>query len=213
MKSLKIIFYFILSFIVFFIFGFYIYYRYKYFGYSQDFDRAYKFYKEIYPEDIILKTGARLVAPEERFQHFLNFSPKKKKGVIRIGAFGDSYTFGTEIKKTASYPYYLQQFFNENFPKRSIEVLNFGVGGSGVTEQFFLWEKYAEIYHLDYILIGPASFYSERVTGFTLPGPYIQNPKNRFILTENHQIKEVHIKGKTLKERFKNYYKLIPSWT
>ena len=84
-------------------------------------------------------------------------------------------------------------------------------------EQFFLWEKYAKKYELDYILVGPRWFHPDRSAvfrknwSFELKEP-LHYPKERFIL-ENKQLKLVHINGKTLKERYKNYYKLIPSWT
>ena len=153
--------------------------------------------------------------PDKRLQHFLNFSSLKKKGAIRIGAFGDSHTYGDEVEKAESYPYQLQELFNNNFPNKKIEVLNFGVNAVGFQEQFFLWEKYAKKYKLDYILLGPQGFYSDRDPTFrknvNFKKPF--HPKTRFVLSKNSQLKQVHIKGRTLKERYKNYYKLIPSWT
>ncbi|MCZ0933183.1 MAG: SGNH/GDSL hydrolase family protein, partial [Oligoflexia bacterium] len=204
---MRSIFYLILFFLVFFLTGFYAYYRYKI---SKIHPIDYRLYK-LYPKDIILKTGGRLQKPQQRFQHFLNFSTEKKKKVIRIGAFGDSHTYGNEVGKTATYPYYLQTLFDINYPNRSIEVLNFGVGGSGFPEQFFLWEKYAKVYQLDYILLGPGGFRSIRNTNFNYFSP--QYIKNRFIITEKDSLREVHIKGDSFQERFKNYYSLIPSGT
>ena len=214
MKNLNFLisgFYFVLIFCVFFIFGFYTYYKYKFSTHPSINNKLY----EIYPKDIILKTGGALKYPEDRLQHFKNFSMEKDKGTIRIGAFGDSHTFGAEVEKTATYPYYLQKLFSVHFPNHSIEVLNFGISGTGFQEQFFLWEKYAKTYQLNYILLGPVGFYTNRDTSFTDPFPeeLIKFQKNRYILTEDHQPKEVHIKGNTVQERFRNYYSLIPSWT
>ena len=199
-----------LAFLCFFILGIYAYYKYKTPKNPYINSNLYK----LYPKDILLKTGGNLYEPEVRLQHFLNFPTQKKTGTIRIGAFGDSHTFGSEVKKTATYPYYLQKLFDNRYPNFSIEVLNFGVGGAGFPEQFFLWEKYAEKYELDYILLGPAGIYSTRNTRFTFHNlSFYWFPKNRFILTDSNQLKEVHIKGDTLKDRFRNYYKLIPTWT
>ena len=201
--------YFIFYFLLFFISGLYLYYKYKY---PAPYINSELY--SLYPEDIILKTGGLLTQPQKRFQHFLNFSSKKSNGAIRIGAFGDSHTFGDEVGKHSAYPYYLQALFNKNFPKYSIEVLNFGISAVGFPEQFFLWEKYAKVYQLDYILLGPAGFYSNRNTRFVFHSFNVDRiPKNRFILTDNHKLKEVHIKGDTLQERFKSYYSLAPSWT
>ena len=207
---IKDIFYFSLFFLFVFLVGFYAYYKYK-MPPNQPYinDELYKFY----PKDIILKTGRRLNLPPQRFQHFLNFPVKKKKGTIRIGAFGDSHTYGSEVEKTATYPYYLQKLFNKKFPDHSIEALNFGVGATGFPEQFFLWKKYAKTYQLDYILLGPVGFYSERNTRFTYKNMKYRPPHNRFILDEDRQLTEVHIKGDSIQKRFKNYYSLIPSWT
>ena len=165
---------------------------------------------------MILKTGGKLQLPESRIQHFLNFSPLKQPETIRIGAFGDSHTFGHGVKKTESYPYQLQRLFNTKFQNKKIEVLNFGLGGVSFQEQFFLWEKYAKNYALDYILLGPHGFYPNRdVTfrkNFNLDRHHLFYPKTRFVLSRKNRLKQVHIKGDTLKERYKNYYTLIPSW-
>ena len=164
---------------------------------------------------MILKTGGRLTTPKKRFQNFLNFSPSKGKDSIRIGAFGDSHTFGSEVNKTESYPYQLQKLLNQKFPNKKIEVLNFGVSGHGFQKQYFLWKKYAKSYELDYILLGPRSFHSNRDVVFTRNRNFrpFKYPSARFILSNNNKLKQVHIKGDTLEERYKTYYKLIPSWT
>ena len=114
---------------------------------------------------------------------------------------------------TESYPYQLQNLFKKNFPHKKIEVLNFGMPGDGFQEQFFIWEQYAQEYNLDYILLGP-KFYPERDLNFNSRlGRFgdFGYPKERFILLKNNKIKRVHIKGNTLKERHKRYYKMIPS--
>ena len=196
-------------FILIFVIGFYAYYKYKISKHPYVDDIL----NDLYPQDIILRTGRLLNRPEQRFQHFLNFPTEKKEGAIRIGAFGDSHTFGEEVENTATYPYYLQKLFNEKFPNNFVEVLNFGVSATGFPEQFFLWEKYAKAYQLDYILLGPVGFYPFRNTRFVFHDMKYWIPKNRFIITKKKQLKEVHIKGETIQKRFKNYYSLIPSWT
>ena len=117
--------------------------------------------------------------------------------------------------KAASYPYQLQQLLNKEFPNKTIEVLNFGISGMGFQEQFLLWEKYAQQYSLDYILLGPRGFYSDRDVTFRIIWDfrYFNYPKERFtLLYRGNGLKRVHIKGDSLKERYKNYYKLIPTW-
>ena len=195
-------------FLLFFLF-FYIYYLIRF---PKPHDRSY--FSQYYPEDIMLKTGSRLSSPKNRLQHFLNFSPLKEKDVIRVGVFGCSYTWSKQVDKTASYPHQLQNMLNNYFPNKTIEVLNFGVNGAGFHEQFFLWEKYARDYDLDYILLGPRTFHPFRESTFreTEGFEYFEYPADRFILSKDNQLKRVHIKGNTLEERYKNYYSLVPSY-
>ena len=190
--------------------GLYFYYLYKYPKFQNRKDLL-----EWYTEKIFFKTGGYLPNPEERIQHFLNFPPLKEKGVIRIGTFGDSYTYGAEVEKNGTYPYFLQQLFNKGFPGRKIEVLNFGVSGHGFQEQFFLWEEYSKKYSLDYILLGPACFQPDRDLTFgnsTGERPLL-GVKNRFILSKRNTLKEVSLKGSNGKKRLRKYYQFVPSLT
>ena len=87
--------------------------------------------------------------------------------------------------------------FIEKHPHKKIEVLNFGKGGDGFQEQFFLWEAYRKKYQLDYILLGPRGMYYSRDStfrkNFNMHGG-LAYPKHRFILTkEGVSIKEVSI--------------------
>ena len=170
--------------------------------------------REYYPEHLILKTGGQLAHPEERSSHFLNFSPAKPRGQIRIGAFGDSATYGYEVDKNSSYPHQLQRMLRERFPHKQIEVLNFGFNGHSFQQQFFLWEEYAKSYELDYILFGPQGFHSNRDLTFGFPIlTWGRSPKARFVLQKDGSIRLTHIRGNTLKERHKKYYRFIPTWT
>ena len=167
-----------------------------------------------YPKDIILQTGGRLILPktrQHRIQNFLNFPRRKKKGSIRIGAFGDSSTYGSEVDPTETYPYQLQELLNQNFPNKSIEILNFGLPAVGFQSSWFLWKKYATSYQLDYILLGPTCFQSKRDTTFRMSFSGLRSPpRERFIFTNEPKLKQVHIKGKTLEERYRNYKRLLP---
>ena len=188
--------------------GFYTYHWYKY---PEPIDK--NFLLKYYSKDLILKTGGHLIKPNDRLQHFLNFSLLKEDNVIRIGTFGDSHTYGIDVDKKETFPHQLQKLFDKQSVNKKIEILNFGVTGNGFQEQFFLWEKYHKIYDLDYILFGPRGFYPNRDTTFRIywGSKYFKYPKDRFVLSKVNNLKLLHIKGDTLKERYKNYYKLIPS--
>ena len=171
-----------------------------------------------YPEDILLKAGNHLTEPKSRKNHFLNFPQEKKSGVIRVGVFGASHAFGAETYKKASYPFQLQKLFDEHFPFQKVEVLNFGMGGHGFQQQFFVWEKYAKLYEIDYILYGPRGLVYLRdlsfLTDAALKSPF-PFPKSRFVLLQGGKkgIKLVYIKGTSFEDKYKNYYSLIPSVT
>lgn len=191
--------------------GIYLYHLYRYPKF-QSRDHLSKWYSE----NFILKTGSYLETPEKRIQHFLNFSILKQKGVIRIGTFGDSFTYGDEVNKKGSYPYFLQQLFNKKFPEKKIEILNFGVRGSGFQEQFFFWKEYSKKYSLDYVLLGPLCFQPDRDLTFGKPTTMsrpLSGVKNRFVLSRGGSLKEVFLKGNTKEKRLERYYHFIPSLT
>lgn len=181
----KLCVYFLFFFLLFFITGIYFYAKIKYFAFFGNKD----FVLKNYPEDLILKTGGRLESPKSRFQRFLNFSHKKKKNVIRIGAFGDSYTYGSDVEKQMSYPHQLQNMFDNSLQDKKVEVLNFGVRGHSFQEQFFLYEKYHENYKIDYVLLGPKGFYPDRNVTFRKNWEFkkLYYPRERFILSSNNE--------------------------
>ena len=184
------------SFFVFLVIGLYIYFFYKFPPFDNlDLSNTLKYY----PKELILKKGSFLDQPEDKLQHFLKFTPHKKKNAIRIGTFGCSFTSGEEVNDTESYPRQLQKLFDKNFPNKNIEILNFGLPGDGFQEQFFLWEQYAEKYHLDYILYGPQGLYPGRDTSFRLIYNSIKDrnrflPKARFIISNDSKIRLVYFK-------------------
>ena len=89
------------------------------------------------------------------------------------------------------------------------------MAGSGFQEQFLLWEQYFKSYNLDYILLGPRGFFPKRDITFRINAHFQKfcYPRERFILSGESKLRQIHIKGDTLKERYQNYYKIIPTWT
>ena len=99
-SGVKYFFYSLMFFLLFSLSAFYLYYFIKY-PKPPDRDWLLKYY----PKHLILKTGgSQFRVPTEKVQHFLNFPFSKKKNAIRIGAFGDSFTFGEEVDKTETLP-------------------------------------------------------------------------------------------------------------
>ncbi len=91
----------------------------------------------------------------------LKYMQRKSPGVIRIGAFGDSWTFGDEVSVGLDFPSQLEGLFRTR-GSPNVEVLNFGGSGFGFHQEFKLWDEFAKTFQLDFIIIGPVCFQIER---------------------------------------------------
>ncbi len=80
--------------------------------------------------------------------------PEPDSGVLRISAFGDSFTYGSDVK------------LGENWAKvisstdPSIEILNYGVGGYGLDQAYLRYLKVGAAHHPRVVFIG---FMSENI--------------------------------------------------
>lgn len=140
---------------------------------------------------------------------FVNFDRRKPPGVIRIGAFGDSFTYGDEVDERNDYPTQLQRILKEAGIS-NVEVLNFGTSWYGFTQTHIMWNEVGRYYNLDYILLGPATFFADRETRFNHTfglSPYYLH--SRYIL-DGQSLRLVDVPGETHSERFDNYYSFIP---
>lgn len=83
---------------------------------------------------------------------------KKQPDTLRMGVFGDSFTFGEGVQNNEAYPKYLEKLFQTNKDiKRSrvnIEVINFGIGKTGTSHQLAFYQKEGKKYNLDIVIIG-----------------------------------------------------------
>lgn len=76
------------------------------------------------------------------------YAPTPPPGVLRIAAFGDSFTYGSDVA------------LGENWAKQitalspSIEVLNYGVGAYGLDQAYLRYLAVGGDYHPDIVLIG-----------------------------------------------------------
>jgi lysophospholipase L1-like esterase len=85
--------------------------------------------------------------------------PYQKPGdTVRIGIFGDSFTFGEGVQNDETYPNLLEEMFNRDDAivkaNRRIEVLNFGIGKSGTSHQLAWYQKEGRKYGLDIVIVG-----------------------------------------------------------
>jgi hypothetical protein len=142
---------------------------------------------------------------------FINFSKQKPAGVVRIGTFGDSFTFGDEVGETGDYPTQLSRLL-EKAGVNNVEVLNFGSPWYSFSQAYILWDEVGKLFDLDVILLGPAGFWADRDTRFNHTNgqsPYYLH--SRFVLI-NGTITRLDPIGFSPAERFQNYYGYWPAW-
>jgi hypothetical protein len=109
-----------------------------------------------------------------------DYSPQPVPGKIRIAAFGDSFTHGSNVVNADTW----EEFMVRHDPR--LEVLNFGVGGYGLDQALLRYQKEGLAYRPDIVLIG---YISEDISRhintfrpFTQPLTGMPLAKPRFLL-------------------------------
>ncbi len=161
----------------------------------------------------------------EHASDFRNFPLRKKPGVIRIGCFGDSFTFGYEVGYDYDYPTLLGEILKKS-GYTGVEVINFAMTHTGFSQLHCIWQDTARRYDLDYILIMPSTFWERRDTSFahafwdnyTDIGTfgedytyYLNYYHARYIL-KDRRLCLLEPVGTSQKERFDAYFRFIPHW-
>jgi hypothetical protein len=86
------------------------------------------------------------------------FEYHKPPNTIRIGIFGDSFTFGTGVHNNESYPKVLEKLLADVSKKSphsiNVEVINFGIGKTGTAHQYAFYQKEGKKYQLDFVVLG-----------------------------------------------------------
>jgi hypothetical protein len=142
---------------------------------------------------------------------FVNFPPAKPPGVIRIGAFGDSSTYGDEVDELSDFPRQLGALLGQD-GVIDVEVLNFGSSWHGFHQAYILWDELARLYDLDIILLGPSTFWSDRDTRFNHTNglsPYFLHA--RFVV-DGDDVHLIEVIGDTYRERFDAYHAFLTPW-
>ena len=149
----------------------------------------------------------------DRASSFVHFDPFKEEGTVRIGCFGDSFTYGDEVSDGLDYPALLQRMFmEEGFPH--MEVLNFGSSDYGVHQTFILWSSVGRKYDMDHVFLGPQGFYPVRDTTFNHTkhkGGWrnIYNMHARYILKDDG-VELIDVLGDTIEEKARKYFRFVP---
>src|SRR5262249_20357933 len=140
---------------------------------------------------------------------FVNFRRVKPKGVLRIGVFGSSITFGDEVDEVGDYSHMLADQIRAL--GMNAEVINFAVSYNGFFQDYMMWDEIGRQYDLDYIALGPSGFFADRELSFNHDRylPYFLH--SRYVI-ENDELRRIDVGGNGYAERFRDYYSFIPAW-
>ena len=176
----------------------------------------YAFYR-VYLHRVLPADWISLETPAEYMQNDKDsssnhFTKAKPDGVVRIGCFGDSFTHGDEVDEHSDYPSLLQGLLvRKGF--RKVEIINFGRGGDGFHRAFAIWKKFAAQYSLDYAIIGPLCFQTDREATFSdsLGFPVkvaLAELHPRYVLTKQG-MEEISLAGRDRTDRLAAYTSFI----
>lgn len=160
------------------------------------------------PETTLRRLGA---LNNRKLSSFIRFAPDKPAGVIRIGAFGDSFTHGNEVDDSSDFSSQLALLLAKEGID-GVEILNFGSSWHGFGQSYIVWDEIGRRYGLDAILLGPATFYPDRDTRFNHSNgtsPYYLH--SRFIV-EDGELRLIDVMGDTHAERFRRYFSFLTPW-
>ncbi|MBN2056427.1 SGNH/GDSL hydrolase family protein [bacterium] len=143
----------------------------------------------------------------ERASSFTRFVKEKPPEVVRIGCFGDSFTYCAEVGEQSDYPSMLQQLFRDHGHDR-VEVLNFGVNAYGFNQTYLMWDKVARGFDLDYVVLGPAGFQTSRMNSFSYSEQF-EAAHSRFVL-DGDDVRLVEPVGMTPRQRVAAWRRFIP---
>jgi len=77
-----------------------------------------------------------------------SYGPTPPEGVLRIACFGDSFTYGAEVRDHECWPYYLERSWD------GAEVPNFGVGGFGTDQALLRYRREGRALGARVVLMG-----------------------------------------------------------
>ena len=84
----------------------------------------------------------------------------RRPGVTRLGAFGDSFTYGDEVETGADYPAQLEGVLRREGAR--VEVYNYGVRAYSFAQAYLLWEAVRERGCIDAAVFGPSLWAPDR---------------------------------------------------
>jgi hypothetical protein len=166
------------------------------------------------PKGMDRETAARIggLHPARRGS-FQLAAREKPPGTVRIGAFGDSFTYGLEVDEGLDWPSQLELLLRENGAVR-VEVLNFGNPGFGTHQTHMMAELVAPQFGIDYAVFAALpAFWAGRDRTFTFWPPGTRGATHlgfhsRYVLAGD-DVALVDPIGATEPERFAAYTRFL----
>lgn len=110
-----------------------------------------------------------------------SYAPHAPAGVLRVCAFGESFTRGDGVRAAETWPSRVEARMEGR-----VEVPNFGVGGYAIDQAYLCFHRHGLNYHPDVVLLGLTPYAIERTTNLYRPfyshGTGIALAKPRFVV-------------------------------
>lgn len=97
--------------------------------------------------------GHRVIPNRHGFREKL-FDVPKPPGAYRVMVLGDSLTWGAGLAEKQRYSNLLEGLLRSRYPRRNIEVLNFGLSGGATVRELDILKRHVENVDPDLIVIG-----------------------------------------------------------
>jgi hypothetical protein len=92
--------------------------------------------------------GVRFTANSIGVRSLREYAPEPPPGIIRLAAFGPSFTHGDEVTDQETWAAQLEQ------ARPEVEVMNWGVGGYGTDQAFLTYQSKGAVYRPQVVIIG-----------------------------------------------------------
>jgi hypothetical protein len=103
----------------------------------------------------------------------------KPPHVVRVAVLGDSYVEALQVPFEKTAVQLLEKRLNEAKARPRFEVLNFGISGYGIGQEFLAWEEYARRFSPDYVFVFCGTYYMARTTDKKAGGRFPGTKENR----------------------------------
>jgi hypothetical protein len=156
----------------------------------------------------VVQLGTAHTADRRPASSYLNFDLEKPAGVTRIGVFGCSYVFGSEVPEGADFPSWLAGKFPAD---ARVQVINFGVGGHGTHQAYEMMLRVGSRYALDVAVLNFLDFHRARDSSFVGARRRYGPLHARYVLSEG-ELQRVPVVGATRLDAAQRYFSLLPPW-